>query len=854
MRFAPRVPAWHLSRPVLVDRVHAGIADGLVIVRGGSGAGKSAVLAEWAARTDRPGVWVVVDDAISSRFALWAHILGALGDGPEDVRVSALEGANEAHLRLVLAEALGRERITLVLDDYHLVTDPRVHDDIEWLVTHAGGRAILATRVVAPFEEPPRAARLGPTVVLPDELAFRPEETAAFLGRRQRTTPDDAATAHSRLAGWPLALRILDLERARRGEAAPLEDVLQAVEEALTGPRPALPPLMRDPEVLAFAARITIAEWLTVDLAAELTGRDDAGDLLAAFEHEGLGSWHDRPSGRVFVMAPFVRAAVSSAATGLDAPTLRSLRRSYASWADRAGESVIAGRQAVELGDWALLAALAQRHFRTLMRLHRREWRDLVAAVPLDRLRRHPVLGAVALQLLNAESAPTDRLRALATVLVSSLAPVRDRGTRVDRIWRNASALAAERISGRYAAASATAERLVTLIAALDLHELDEVGEFLPLLYVQIGTTRLYGGDPIGAVEPLSEAIRSSADAPWSELHARSLLALTSALRGELRDAQRQTAHLDEFCTISGWRGTYSASGYHLARAMLRIEEGDAPRARTELRLLDRHFDTIEHWPLILRIDALAALTEGSAAAAAAALPDRIRHRSRRAGTSAAMRAMLTATHTELLLAAGELRSAERVLRRSDYADSPVVLLSAARVALAADDDGRALTLSSRLLGPAGSSPRLASGSLLVRAVAHHRSGRQTEAAVALTQAVGILHAEGLHTPLALLPRRPLLELRDLLTATDRAVLDTLLGETPDRIPETPPAVRLTEREVAVLVELTRSSSVQTISEALYVSPNTVKTQLRSLYRKLGATSRDEALVAASAEGLLQSD
>jgi LuxR family maltose regulon positive regulatory protein len=41
------------------------------------------------------------------------------------------------------------------------------------------------------------------------------------------------------------------------------------------------------------------------------------------------------------------------------------------------------------------------------------------------------------------------------------------------------------------------------------------------------------------------------------------------------------------------------------------------------------------------------------------------------------------------------------------------------------------------------------------------------------------------------------------------------------------------------------------IAEALFVSQNTVKTQLRSIYRKLGVSSRDEAVREARRQGLL---
>ena len=56
------------------------------------------------------------------------------------------------------------------------------------------------------------------------------------------------------------------------------------------------------------------------------------------------------------------------------------------------------------------------------------------------------------------------------------------------------------------------------------------------------------------------------------------------------------------------------------------------------------------------------------------------------------------------------------------------------------------------------------------------------------------------------------------------------------------PVERLTAREIDILRMLTGSQSLSQIASELYLSPNTVKTHTMSLYRKLGARSRLEAV------------
>ncbi|WP_309712592.1 helix-turn-helix transcriptional regulator [Pseudolysinimonas sp.] len=60
----------------------------------------------------------------------------------------------------------------------------------------------------------------------------------------------------------------------------------------------------------------------------------------------------------------------------------------------------------------------------------------------------------------------------------------------------------------------------------------------------------------------------------------------------------------------------------------------------------------------------------------------------------------------------------------------------------------------------------------------------------------------------------------------------------------------LSHRELLVLAEVENGSTVASIATTLFVSPNTVKTHLRRLYRKLGVTTRADAIRKAKSLGL----
>ena len=90
--------------------------------------------------------------------------------------------------------------------------------------------------------------------------------------------------------------------------------------------------------------------------------------------------------------------------------------------------------------------------------------------------------------------------------------------------------------------------------------------------------------------------------------------------------------------------------------------------------------------------------------------------------------------------------------------------------------------------------------------------------------------------------------LTGLVAAAERSV-----APAGPRRPATAPAAgeRLTERELAVLRLLPSGMTQREIGATLFLSENTVKTHTRGIYRKLAASSRDDAVARARAAGLL---
>ena len=186
----PRPRPGFLARPRLLERLTQGAARELTLVCAPAGFGKTALLADWAHHSPRPVAWLSLDEGDNDPARFWRHVAAALdkvGAGIGE-RVTALldppPRSFEAVVTALVNElAAGRDPIVLVLDDYHLVEAPPIHELVGLLVDHlpAQLRLILASRNDPPL--PLGRLRGGGqlTELRAADLRFTAEEAGAVL-------------------------------------------------------------------------------------------------------------------------------------------------------------------------------------------------------------------------------------------------------------------------------------------------------------------------------------------------------------------------------------------------------------------------------------------------------------------------------------------------------------------------------------------------------------------------------------------------------------------------------------------------------------------------------------------------
>ena len=205
----------------------------MTLIRGPAGWGKSSLLSSWSrdrAET-RPFAWLAVDDLDNDPVRFFTYLIEAAltlapGVGVQSLIVLRAPGADLTsdvlpHFVSELESALTGPSV-LVVDDYHLISSPAIHEGIEFLIAHmpVSLELVLSTRV----EPPLPVARIRGHGELLDismpELRFSVDEADALLNGLQGL---DLSEEHVRLLverteGWPAGLYLAALSLRHRGD------------------------------------------------------------------------------------------------------------------------------------------------------------------------------------------------------------------------------------------------------------------------------------------------------------------------------------------------------------------------------------------------------------------------------------------------------------------------------------------------------------------------------------------------------------------------------------------------------------------------------------------------------------
>lgn len=856
LRGAPRTPPRYLSRPRLLSELEREAEARLLVLRGAGGSGKSSLLVDWLSR--RPPareavVWISVDKGARTRAGLWHRIARTLvaeghgaADGPLNDFLAGYVDLSHVPGHVLDALSGAAQRIRLVLDDAHLVDEDAL-GEVLWVLERCETLTLtVTTRQKGRLEDPDIAVRVETAVIDGRLLAFDAHETSALLGISGfEPTEGAAAIIVAATGGHPLATRI-----AIATLASSLDEPADAAldQEHLIGHIAAraarfLLPAFADVEHRHAALRLCLAPSAGERMAIALTGRRDAAEILRAFEGEGFGTMQDDGDGMVFSFHALIAQALEhEAERSLPEGELTALRRTAASLLTAQGDALGALRLYARLEDYGEIWPVVARNFSDLIVHHESELESILAPLPLDSLTAEGTSGIVlAIVRSEHEVLPSATVRQLVDGALAALLPRSDTEDELERFWILLAIFGGLRAARRYREASVFASRFLEHLSHLSPEARSQAGEAIAAGLMQVAITFILVGrwdDATAVAQQLAHDPH-----PGRGQHRLSLLAYIEAFRGDMLTSAEHKASVTH-ARVHTWRATVAATGWHVAESLARLEQGDPAGSLEVISALDSRLPRLEHWPYLVWVRAQARLAGPDPQLGLDELIAAMATNHARAASSSALD-LLASVQSDLYLAAGRTARSLRALA-DRRVDSPPVVLARARSRLVEGDLDTLITDVSTLLWQGRATLRQSAQALLLQAVAARRLKDLAVAGRSARRAFALLDRYGLRSPLHMVPRADLLAIVEAELPERRGGLDGV----PDPFGPVATPRGLTARERTVLTTLASSTSIDEVASRLFVSVNTVKSQLRSVYRKLGVSTREDALRVARLSGI----
>ena len=887
----PALPGWMVTRPRLDRLIAQGAGGPLTVVSGPPGAGKTTALASWSRAGITPGrvAWVTVDQYDNEPGRFWSYVIASLQQAgvalPRTVPDLLHKAADSATFLPILAATLAGldPPLVLVLDELHLLTALQPLEELAYLLRYArpGLHVVAAARIdpLLPLHRHRLAGEL--TEIRAGELVFTVPESGLLLARHGLALPaGQVELIAERVEGWAAGLRLAALSLDGHPDPALFIKNLAAEENALTSylvdeVLDAQPAAARD-----LLLRTSIVDRVSPDLARELTGDEQAGATLSALARSG---GFVEPMGDGWYRCHSLLAEVVRLKQWRESPARTpALHRRAASWYQRHGLLAEAVAHAAEIGDWDLAARIAvdelsisellKPHGSSLMADRLRQI-SVPRALPERPVRPPSLLAAAALELGDGQDRSALGLLTTAGKSLAQLPADHEVPARLaDAMLR----FELSRRSGDAGGVRSAADCAADLIRRLPTSLRERHPETQARVRASRGVAEFWSGEHVTAAATFSAVATFAAGAAgpegsWERAASRGHLALIDALHGRLtRAVTLATAALAE--PASALAGP-PPPGAAVALAVADLERGEPAGALRHLKQaeagLRTHPDRLTSAVASL-IAARGAVAQARGSAAAELLqlardgwapPPWLDH-------------LLTVAEAQASIATGEIQAALAAAHRAgprSALDAAVVL---ARGLLAQGDVGAAAEAlagaSDAPAGPAGDRVRLEAR--LTDALLRYRGGDATGGRRSLERALRMSGPAAARLPFVMDRAWILPALRSCPDLA--AIYHRLLPPGPDGrenqprpftagrpVAGSPPVTgsqpgpviveKLSDREQEVLRLASAMLSTEEIAGEMYLSVNTIKTHFRSIFRKLGATRRGEAVRRAQGLGLI---
>jgi LuxR family transcriptional regulator, maltose regulon positive regulatory protein len=226
----------HVSRPRLLEKLNSGFGKKLTLVCAPPGFGKSTLLSEWGEQCTALGMkapggmltpcavtWLSLDSGDNDAVRFWTYFVAALQTLDANIGKSTLallQSPQPLQPEFLLTSLLNdladrSDLLLLILDDYHLINTPAIHQALTFLLERLPPQLhiVLSARADPPLMLARWRGQGQLTELRTDDLRFTDDEAANFLKEVMGLELSTMAIAalESRTEGWVAGLQLAAL-------------------------------------------------------------------------------------------------------------------------------------------------------------------------------------------------------------------------------------------------------------------------------------------------------------------------------------------------------------------------------------------------------------------------------------------------------------------------------------------------------------------------------------------------------------------------------------------------------------------------------------------------------------------
>jgi LuxR family maltose regulon positive regulatory protein len=287
----PRASFTILERPHLMQRLAAGSGDH-VYVSAPVGYGKTTFLTTWLSQS-ACGALLSLDAEDNDPAVFLKSLMGAMIIANPQLNLRPSHGSLRSHeqlMPLVIRALQQSDRsIHLAIDNYHCIRNAGVRAAMEWFVENSPSIVTIAvaSRHELPFSLKTMLGRGRAIHLRGEDLRFTRGESMTFLNGIMQLGLNDGSVArlHETVEGWPGAIALAGNALLRSGNRQDL--IGRIVQEGTSVLEPLFEACITDldPDLQTFLTEISILDPFNSDLCKTVTDRTDSDRALEALHH-----------------------------------------------------------------------------------------------------------------------------------------------------------------------------------------------------------------------------------------------------------------------------------------------------------------------------------------------------------------------------------------------------------------------------------------------------------------------------------------------------------------------------------------------------------------------------------------